>query len=93
MSEFRCNAPEIVPSATQYFFDLVCWFIRKGAREVGAADPMLFQSRAERAHEAAGEIRHAPAIGGAQRAEHADGEAAEHGVCPGFELPPDAAAA
>ena len=70
VSEFGRYASEIVPDTVQDGFDFSGGFFRKGGGEIGAADAMLLEPRAEPAHEAAGEVGHAFAAGGADRTQH-----------------------
>ncbi len=80
MGELRRDAAEIVPDAAQDGFDLGRGFLRKGGGEIGAADPVLLEPRADRAHEAAGDVCHALAVGRANDAQHADREPSQHRV-------------
>ena len=77
MGEFGGDPAEIVPDRLQDVLDLGCGLFRKCRREIGAADPVLLEPRAEPAHEAAGEVGHAGAAGGADRPQHAHGQATE----------------
>ena len=47
MGEFGGDAAEIVPDAVQNLLDLGCGFFRKCSREIGAADLVLLEPRAE----------------------------------------------
>ena len=80
MGEFGGDAAEIVPHALQDFLDLGCGLFRKCRRQIGAADAVLLEPRTEPAHEAAGEVGHAFAAGGADRAQHAHGKKAKRRV-------------
>ena len=62
VGELRADAAEIVPDAAQdRFYFCGCFFGERG-REIGAADLVFRQQRAEFAHHRTGGIRHAVGI-------------------------------
>ena len=85
MGELDGDAAEIVPHAAEDFFDLGVGFFRKRGAQLLAADAVFFEQRADPAHDGAGEIRHAPAVGVLDRAEKADRERAGSRVEQGLE--------
>src|SRR5262245_8730541 len=80
VGEFGRHASEIVPHPVEDSLDLGRGLLRKGSGEVGASDAVLLEPRAEPAHDAAGEVGHARAAGGADQAQRADRELPERGV-------------
>ncbi|MGY4455106.1 hypothetical protein ACVWZR_009766 [Bradyrhizobium sp. i1.3.1] len=73
MGEFGTDAAEIVPHAHQDGFDFFRRLLRKCHGEVGAADAVLAQARADRLHHAGEEVRGLGRIEIARGAQHADG--------------------
>src|SRR5262245_29116096 len=80
MGEFGRHASEIVPHPVEDGLDLGFGLFGEGGGEIGAAEAMLLEPRAEPAHDAAGEVGHVRAAGGADQAQRADRELPERRV-------------
>src|SRR5258705_13891720 len=77
MGELGADAAEIVPDAGQNGFDLFGRFLRKGGREIFAADPVLAQPAADEARGAAEETGGLVRIEITRRAQQGDRQRAD----------------
>ena len=80
MREFDGDATEIVPHPAEDFFDFGVGLFRKRGAQLRAADALLLEPRPDPAHQTAGEIRHASAVGVLDGGEKSDRQCARCGV-------------
>ena len=80
LGELDRIAAEIVPHPGQDLLDLRRRLVREGGHQIGAADAMLGEPRAELAHEGAPEVGRAPAVGEPDRAQDREREPTRAGV-------------
>ncbi len=77
--------PRLSHTPPRICFDLGVGFFRKGGAQIFAAKAVFLEQRADLAHQRAGEIRRALAVGVLDRAEKADRERAGDRVEQRFE--------
>ena len=80
MGELGADAAEVVPDAAQDRLDLGGRLLRKCRGEIGAADAMLRQPRADGAQHRAADIRHDVRVEQPDRAQRMHGEKAERRI-------------
>jgi hypothetical protein len=84
MDEFGYDAADIVPYAAQDGVNFGGRFFREGGCQIGAADPIFRQERADATHERAGEICQDIWIDKVQQVEQANRDYADDGIAGAF---------
>jgi hypothetical protein len=90
MGEFGADAAEIVPDARQDRLDFLGRFFREGGDQVGAADFLLAQHRADQTGDPAEQVGGLDRIEISRGAQHDDGQGADRGLAERFCGPADA---